>query len=451
MEYDQLGMPLASPDIEHAGLTGSVKIGLAVFYLLVALLNLGFAAYQWSGRRDGKQAGIWTLVAGFFLLHTVLYLTPIGAHMVLPAGLRSFTTYVMGMYGGQAGPILYTLLSVIGFVLFLRYRKTLTEPVIAWTILMVFLFVSGWSITDAEFRKIITKEDNVPIVMLIFTVGFFTWLGMRLAVINDERLANGQPPREKLEDDKVLVWPDLVYTELICMVVCTFVLVIWSVLLKAPLEQPASSAKAPNPSKAPWYFLGLQEMLVYYDPWMAGVVLPTMIIVGLIAIPYIDFNQKGNGYYSFAERKFAITMFLIGFVVMWVTLIVLGTFLRGPNWNFFGPFEFWDAHKVLPLNNVNLSDYFWLGLFGKVFEEGKGWVLRELPGIILVVAYMALLPPLLARTPYFRTFFIKMGFVRFFLLVTLIQFMAALPIKMLLRWTINLKYIVYIPEYFFNI
>ena len=76
-------------------------------------------------------------------------------------------------------------------------------------------------------------------------------------------------------------------------------------MLQAPLEQPASSTTAPNPSKAPWYFLGLQEMLVYFDPWMAGVVLPSMIIVGLMAIPYIDTNKSGNGYFSYADRKFA--------------------------------------------------------------------------------------------------------------------------------------------------
>src|SRR5437667_3222696 len=233
------------------------------------------------------------------------------------------------------------------------------------------------------------------------------------------------------------------------MIVCTFLLIVWAVVLKAPLEQPATSAKAPNPSKAPWYFLGLQEMLVYYDPWMAGIVLPLLIIQGLITIPYIDFNQKGNGYFTFAQRKFAITTFLLGFVVLWVTLIVLGTFLRGPNWNFFGPFEAWDPHKTVPLNNVMLSDYFWLLGLGRAME-GRGWLVRELPGIILVLAYLLLLPPLLAKT-ILRPFFVRMGFVRFFLLVTLIQFMAALPIKMVLRWTINLKYIVFIPEYFFNI
>src|SRR6202035_3298055 len=193
-------------------------------------------------------------------------------------------------------------------------------------------------------------------------------------------------------------------TELIAMIVVTLLLVVWAVLLKAPLEQPATSAKAPNPSKAPWYFLGLQEMLVYFDPWMAGVVLPTMIIIGLVALPYIDFNRLGNGYYTFKQRCFSITTFMFGFLVLWVVLIVLGTFLRGPNWNFFGPFAYWDPHKVDPLNNINVSDIFWLKVlsqspkdvhpFGKQLPDA---LVREAPGLILVALYLFALPPLLAR------------------------------------------------------
>ena len=124
-------------------------------------------------------------------------------------------------------------------------------------------------------------------------------------------------------------------------------------------KKPASSVKTPNPSKAPWYFLGLQEMLVYFDPWMAGVVLPSMMVAGLMAIPYLDFNKEGNGYYTIKERKFSYMVFQFGFLEMWITLIVLGTLFRGPNWNFFGPYEYWDAHKVEALNNVNLSQFFW--------------------------------------------------------------------------------------------
>src|SRR5262249_50802382 len=160
------------------------------------------------------------------------------------------------------------------------------------------------------------------------------------------------------------VWPGLVLTELLCMGIGLIVLVVWGMAFHAPIEEPANPARTPNPSKAPWYFLGLQEMLVYFDPWLAGVVFPTLIIVGLMAIPFIDVNPKGSGYYSFKERKWEIGIFLFGFVILWGLLIVLGTFLRGPNWNFFGPYEFWDVHKVLVLNNVNLSEYFWVKLLG---------------------------------------------------------------------------------------
>ena len=182
---------------------------------------------------------------------------------------------------------------------------------------------------------------------------------------NDQRIAAGKPLFEQEDNDKVLVWPDLVYTEMICMVILTAVLVIWGVVLQAPLEEPASAVKTPNPSKAPWYFLGLQEMLVYYDPWMAGVVLPSMIIVGLMALPYIDFNKKGNGYYTFNERKFSVLTFMFGFLPLWIGLIILGTFLRGPNWNFFGIYEFWDVHKLVVLNNVNLSEKIWIDWLGQ--------------------------------------------------------------------------------------
>ena len=206
------------------------------------------------------------------------------------------------------------------------------------------LLAAGWAMTDPNFRSIVTKPDNVPITHADLLGRLLHLAGpvpRRAATTTASPAASRS--LEKLEDEKVLVWPDLVYTELIAMIVATVVLVVWAIVLKAPLEQPATSAKAPNPSKAPWYFLGLQEMLVYFDPWMAGVVLPTMIIVGLMAMPYIDFNREGNGYYTFKQRPFAVTTFLFGFLVLWVTLIVLGTFLRGPNWNFFGPFEYWDT------------------------------------------------------------------------------------------------------------
>jgi hypothetical protein len=90
-----------------------------------------------------------------------------------------------------------------------------------------------------------------------------------------------------------------------------------------------------------------------------------LIVVGLMALPYIDTNKAGNGYYTINQRKFAYVTFQFGFLVLWVILILLGTFLRGPNWNFFGPYEYWDLHKLIPLNNVNLSDIVWVQMLGR--------------------------------------------------------------------------------------
>ena len=423
-------------------MSSSLQYGLAVYYLLVAAMNVGFAVYyhRFAEPRNRNLATLWYGVAGLFLLHGIAYLFQVG--WIIPLWFREIVD-------AATGPISYTVLSVVGFAVVLYWRKFFVQPLVAWALLNAGLLLAGWSFTDPNFRGIVAKEDNVPISMLIFSVGFFTWLALYRGVQNDDRMARGEEVLEKIDDEKVLVWPDLVYTELIAMVIATVALVVWAILLKAPLEQPATSAKAPNPSKAPWYFLGLQEMLVYFDPWMAGVVLPTMIIVGLMALPYIDFNREGNGYYTFVQRKFAITVFMFGFLVMWVTLIVLGTFLRGPNWNFFGPFAFWDPHKVDPLNNINVSQIFWGNWLGQPLE-GMPILQREAPGILLVVAYLFVLPPLLART-VFRTFFIKMGFIRYITLINLLLFMMSLPIKMVLRWSFNLKYIVAIPEYFFNI
>ena len=272
--------------------------------------------------------------------------------------------------------------------------------------------------------------------------------------------SRGLEPLEKLDSEKVLVWPDLVYTEMICMIALTAFMILWAIGLQAPLEEAASSVKTPNPSKAPWYFLGLQEMLVYFDPWMAGVVLPSVVVFGLMAIPFIDYNKAGNGYYTIKERKFAYIIFQIGFLELWVTLIILGTFLRGPNWNFFGPYEYWDVHKVDTLNNVDLSQMFWVKLLNMPMprapqEAGLAmkWVyiiVRELPGILLTFGYLAVLPAVLGIF-VFKERLAKMGIIRFMVMANLMLMMALLPIKMLLRWTVNLKYVISIPEYFLNL
>jgi hypothetical protein len=382
---------------------------------------------------------IWSVCAVIFQAMGITYI--LGREILMPQFARDAIDFV-------AGPTTFFVGATLAFIAVLRWRRFFSSGLVGWVIVNLFLLYFGLSMTDYDFRDIVTKPDNVPIVGLLILVGYFDWFALRRAVINDARIAQGLPSLEHIEPDKTLTWPDLVYTELICMVILTIILVVWGIVLQAPLEQPASSTVAPNPSKAPWYFLGLQEMLVYFDPWIAGVLLPSMIIVGLIAIPYIDTNKNGNGYYTYNERKFAYITFQYGFVVLWVVLILLGTFLRGPNWNFFGPYEFWDLHKLIPLNNVQLSDMIWIQVMG--ISKPTNYVLRELPGILIILGYF-LLTPLIMYRLFFKAYVKEAGVLRYATLAILMLFMASLPIKMVLRWTINLKYIVAIPELFFNI
>ncbi|MFQ5877693.1 MAG: cytochrome C [Acidobacteriota bacterium] len=358
----------------------------------------------------------------FFLLTVVLFFAVLFPGEMGPRWLRRITRPLDVVYRPRVFAAAFAVVSLIFFV----------------------------SCLDADFAKIVGKPDNVPIAAMIFLVAFFTWFSLRQARENDRLKAAGEPLIEQREtgDGRVLVWPDLVYIEFICLILWTVFLILWSIFLKAPIEEPANPSKTPNPSKAPWYFLGLQEMLVYFDPWIAGVLLPGLIIVGLMAIPYIDTNPKGNGYYTFRERKWEITIFLFGFAVLWVWLIVIGTFLRGPNQNFFGPYEHWDPHKLVPLINVQLSQLIWVKLLGRSLPSNP--IVREMFGLLLVGAYFLAVPPLLARYPM-RRFYEKMGPPRFYTMAFLLLTMMALPIKMMLRWTLNLQFLVNIPEIFFNI
>jgi hypothetical protein len=443
---------------------------LVWYYAALAVMNGVAAYYLWQKvepvtyfrmkRFTFTNALLWAI---FAVVYVILAAMAVGGNLTwmprIPLDFRAFVNE-------RTGPVIYSVGTTLVLLVLYLLRDFFVKPAVAWTVWNCMLLFLGLSMPDPNFYAIVAKPDNVPIVALVFLLAFFTWLATYRAVENDRRKEEGRPPVEKEGNEKVLVWPDLVYTEMICMIALTALLIFWAIWLQAPLEEPASSVKTPNPSKAPWYFLGLQEMLVYYDPWMAGVVLPSLIIVGLMAIPYIDFNKNGNGYYTIKERKFAYLTFQLGFLELWVTLIVLGTMLRGPNWNFFGPYETWDAHKVEALNNVNLSQYVWeiwlgqslpsvpqltwlpelLRPFGQFLAILFG---RELPGTLLVLGYFVALPPIMALT-FLRGFYKRMGFVRYMVLAYLLLFMASLPIKMVLRWTIDLKYLIAIPEYFLN-
>ena len=133
--------------------------------------------------------------------------------------------------------------------------------------------------------------------------------------------------------DKVNTWPHLMLPEFVALMAMTAFLIFLSAILQAPLLEEANPNVTPNPAKAPWYFLGLQELLSYWDPQIAGVMIPLVLGVGLfMAFPYIDRNPETHP----SKRKFAI-MFYTFFLAGAGVLTIIGVLFRGPGWNWTYP------------------------------------------------------------------------------------------------------------------
>jgi quinol-cytochrome oxidoreductase complex cytochrome b subunit len=151
-------------------------------------------------------------------------------------------------------------------------------------------------------------------------------------------LARGTTPAVGINpEDEVFTWPHLVFRELLLFMATVAVLLVLAIFWNAPLEQIANPVHPPNPAKAPWYFLGLQELVAYSAFW-GGVVVPALLVTALMALPYVDRKRKGVGVWFSRERKVALTVFTICLSVA-VVLTVIGTAFRGPNWSFQWPWK----------------------------------------------------------------------------------------------------------------
>ncbi len=319
---------------------------------------------------------------------------------------------------------------------------------------------------------IASKPDNIPIVGMVFLLGFFFWLLVSTARRNDRiRAIDASQPESEDKTKaakegvihvadalypqseqglakKVLTWPHLIKREMLSALIIMVLLIVWSIMVDAPLEEPAMPAMSPNPAKAPWYFVGLQEMLVYFDPWIAGVVIPIIIVLGLMAIPYIDVNPKGKGYYTLKERKFALTTYFSGFFLFWVLFINVGMFLRGPVWMWFWPWEKWDLHRIVAETNINLNEFIGnlLGI-SSLKTEAAGFYF----GAAVLIGYYALgfvIPYIILkrrRSPTLQ----KLGMVRYSIVSFLFCSMMGLTIKIFLRLLFSVKYVWVTP--WFNV
>ena len=151
-----------------------------------------------------------------------------------------------------------------------------------------------------------------------------------LAVVKQEAITRVEKPLE----DSVFVWPHLLVREFFASVAVMVMVTILSITIDAPLRNPADPNVTPNPAKAPWYFLGLQELLHYFPPTTAGVLIPGFVLLGLIILPYVDRNPSR----AYTDRKLAIVTFTM-FAVFWAFVTLAGSFFRGPGWTWLWPWQ----------------------------------------------------------------------------------------------------------------
>ena len=220
-------------------------------------------------------------------------------------------------------------------------------------------------------------------------------------------------------------YPGLLFKELLAALACLLILAWLGLLVEAPLDVPADPEFTPNPAKAPWYFLGIQELLVYFDPWLAGVVIPLLIIFGLILIPLLD-NDPGNaGRYTFRRRIWASLPFTSGLLIL-VLLTVMSAWFRGSNWDWYWPWQDWSMARPARLGFRSLP--LWLGL-------------------TLLSLYYIL--GLLLPFTLWRRRFERWGRTRYLVYFFMVLTMGGVVIKVLLRLLLNLRYLVETP--WFNI
>lgn len=142
--------------------------------------------------------------------------------------------------------------------------------------------------------------------------------------------------KEPEEQDLVMVWPHLLVRHAVAAMGVLLTVMLMGVFFDAPLRNIADPTNTPNPEKAPWYFAALQELLSHFHPLIAGVLIPTAIIIGLVSLPFIDRSP----WITPRHRKVAVTAFT-AFMVIWIILTIIGFAFRGPNWGWVWPWDEW--------------------------------------------------------------------------------------------------------------
>ncbi len=342
-----------------------------------------------------------------------------------------------------APPRLFTL----ALVLFLASRSSRVPFSRAGGLVLFGLTaaLAGAGLSDQGCRRLLLHPERLPVVILVLSSAAVLWLEMRRFHHGDGDGADTRRPvgHGGLTSTDALAAP------------ATGVALAACVLLQPPALGPeADPVSRPDLVKAPWFFAGLQELEHYFDPWVPYLALPLLLVAGLFALPYLQHRPAGEpaGAIAAGDGGRRRSLFLFGWLLLWLWPMTVAALLRGPRWIAFGPFQGGQAtHSPLPAPQP-LSEIFWLGWL-RGFEPSSWW-LRELPGMLLVAAYFGLLPLALRRFKVTRTAFASyrktMGIWPFRAAVAWVLAVMTVPLKMYGQWLWNVGYWIHLPELSFN-
>jgi cytochrome b-561 len=301
-------------------------------HAMVAVVFLHLCRVFWTGAYKSPREFNWLVGVGLFLLTLLLSFTG----YLLPWDQLAFWAITVGTNIAAYAPIVgdqikFLLLGghLIGATTLLRFYVLHCVILPGAIFLLVSLHI--WRVRKDGLSAPGPRVVGAPAEE---TAGAFpastkTW-GLMALTRRPSASVEARDP-----DDEVFAWPHLLYRELLVALGVVVVLHVVSLLFTAPLESIADPTRTPNPAKAPWYFLGLQE-LVHYSALVGGVVVPTVLVLALVVLPYVDRTRHGVGQWFAPERRVANTVFSVvaGIVIV---LTIIGTFFRGANWAWVWP------------------------------------------------------------------------------------------------------------------
>ncbi len=299
-------------------------------HAMVGVVFLHLCRVFWTGSYKAPRQFNWVIGVSLFLLTLLLSFTG----YLLPWDQLAFWAITVGTniaaYAPLVGEQLKFLLlggHVIGPTTLLRFyvMHCVLLPVAA--VLLISFHV--WRVRKDGLSGAVKIDRPVEEVGGVFPASTKTYGLMALSKRPSASVEARDP------NDEVFAWPHLLYLELLVTLGVVVALHVVSLLFMAPLDAIADPTRTPNPAKAPWYFLGLQE-LVHYSAFVGGVLVPALAVLALVVLPYLDRHPHGAGRWFAPERRMANAIFT-SLAIVAVVLTIIGTFFRGPNWAWVWP------------------------------------------------------------------------------------------------------------------